>query len=162
MDFLDTSVKLVDGSLQTELFIKPTSSLSYLHRDSCHPTHVFQSLPYGEFLRVCRNCSTLSSFNHFSNIILEAFIQRGCDRVSLLRAQEHVGSIDRSSLLDSHANPQDSHRTNRHKPEQSFWSIFLHPLHHKNLHSPVSHMELNHLGHARYHRWPLSIQTNLC
>ena len=72
--FLDTTVKLVDGSLQTELFIKPTSSLSYLHRDSCHPTHVFQSLPYGEFLRVRRNCSTLSSFNHFSDIILEAIL----------------------------------------------------------------------------------------
>ena len=68
VDYLDTTVKLVDGSLQTELFIKPTTSLSYLHRDPCHPTLVFQSLPYGEFLRVRRNCSTLSSFNHFSDI----------------------------------------------------------------------------------------------
>ena len=46
VDFLDTTVKLEDGSLQTELFIKPTSSLSYLQRNSCHPTHVFQALPY--------------------------------------------------------------------------------------------------------------------
>ena len=80
VDFLDTMAKLVDGSLQTELYIKPTSSLSYLHRDSCHPTHIFQALPYGEFLRVCRNCSTFGSFDHFTEIILEAFILRGYNR----------------------------------------------------------------------------------
>ena len=58
--FLDTPVKLNCGLLETELYIKPTSSLSYLHRTSSHPTHVFKSLPYGEFLRVHRNCTHLA------------------------------------------------------------------------------------------------------
>ena len=161
MDFLDTTVKLVDGSLQTELFIKPTSSLSYLHWDSCHPTIVFQSLPYGEFLRVCRNCSIPSSFNPFSNVILEAFIPRGCDRVSLLRAQEQVCSIERSSLLDSYANPHVSHRTdtNLNSPSDQFF-FTLYTINTPN--PPVSQTKLEHLGHVAHHRWLISTRTNLC
>ena len=129
VDFLDTTVKLIDGSLQTELYIKPTSSLSYLHRDSSHPTHVFQALPYGEFLRVRRNCSTISSFNRFSDIILEAFVQRGYDRVSLLRAQEQARSVERHSLLEPYANLQVSHRTdadNLNGPPDQFFFILEH------------------------------------
>ena len=34
VDFLDTTVRLVDNRLTTDLFIKPTASLSYLHRNS--------------------------------------------------------------------------------------------------------------------------------
>ena len=127
MDFLDTTVKLVDGCLQIDLFIKPTSSLSYLHRDSCHPIIVFQSLPYGEFLRVCRNCSKRSSFNHFSDIILEAFIRQGYERDFLLRAQEQARDVDRSSMLEPYANLQVSHRTdtsNLNSPSE----------HHKKIH----------------------------
>ena len=44
VEFLDTTVRITNHKLTPELYIKPTSSLSYLHRDSCHPRHVFESL----------------------------------------------------------------------------------------------------------------------
>ena len=85
--FLDNTVNLNGGLLGTELHIKPPSSLSYLHQIPSHPTHVFQSLPHGEFLRVCRNCTHLNTFNHNAEIIFQAFIKQGYDRASLIRAQ---------------------------------------------------------------------------
>ena len=131
VDFLDTTVKLENGSLQTELFIKPTSSLSYLQRNSCHPTHVFQALPYGEFLRVRRNCSTLDSFDHFSDIILEAFIQRGYERASLLRAQAQARGVDRPSLLAHYADLQTSQRTDNDYPNNTSDQFFFILEHHQ-------------------------------
>ena len=110
--FLDTTVKLNCGLLETELYIKPTSSLSYLHRTSSHPTHVFKSLPYGEFLRVRRNCTHLDSFDHFAEILLQAFVDRGYDRASLIRARDQARSKNRSTLLASYANPQVQNTSN--------------------------------------------------
>ena len=108
VSFLDTTVLIKYGQLQTELFLKPTSSLSYLHHLSSHPPHVFQSLSYGEFLRVRRNCSNLEFFDRFPETLLEAFIQRGYDRAFLNIAREQARAIDRPSLLDSYANLQAS------------------------------------------------------
>ena len=42
-----------DG-LSTTLYTKPTDKHSYLRYDSCHPTHVKQSLPYSQLLRIRR------------------------------------------------------------------------------------------------------------
>ena len=124
--FLDTTVLLKDDHLETELFIKPTSSLSYLHRNSSHPPHVFTSLPFGEFLRVKRNCSTLESFDHFSEIILEAFIHHGYDRASLDRARQQARIKDRSSLLETYANLQASNETDPDSSTKNFYLILQH------------------------------------
>ena len=41
VEFLDTKVYIEDNTLKTSLFIKPTSSLDYLQRSSCHPSMCF-------------------------------------------------------------------------------------------------------------------------
>ena len=128
--FLDTMVLLKDDHLETELFIKPTLSLSFLHRHSSHPSHVFNSLPYGEFLRVRRNCSTRQSFEHFSEIILEAFIHRGYDRASLDGARQQARTIDRSSLLETYANLQASNGTDQESADTSTKDFYLILQHH--------------------------------
>ena len=66
VEFLDTQVYIQDNTLKTSLFIKPTSSLTYLQRSSCQPIHVFLSLPYGEFLRTRRNSTDNSSYTNQS------------------------------------------------------------------------------------------------
>ena len=99
VNFLDTTAILENDHIETELYIKPTSSLSYLHRSSCHPLHVFKSLPYGEFLRTRRNCSTLESFDRFAIIIKEAFLKRGYNADELDHAITKARSLDRKSLL---------------------------------------------------------------
>ena len=51
--FLDTQVTVNDeGRLTTNLYVKPTDTHQYLHRDSCHPGHCKHSIPYSQALRI--------------------------------------------------------------------------------------------------------------
>ena len=36
INFLDVTVSLIDGQIETDLFVKPTDSHQYLHSSSCH------------------------------------------------------------------------------------------------------------------------------
>ena len=78
---------------------KPTSSLAYLHRNSCHPRQVFTSLPYGEFLRVRRNCSDNASFDLYAARLKQAFCNRGYDPQEFQTALDKARNQDRTQLL---------------------------------------------------------------
>ena len=43
-----------EGSLQTDLYVKPTDSRSYLQYGSTHPNHVFSAIVYSQSLRLRR------------------------------------------------------------------------------------------------------------
>ena len=36
-NFLDVTVSLAEGQIETDLYVKPTKSQQYLHSFSCHP-----------------------------------------------------------------------------------------------------------------------------
>ena len=58
VNFLDTWViKTPDGSIQTDLYTKPTDSNNYLWYTSAHLSHCKQGIPYGQFLRRCISLS---------------------------------------------------------------------------------------------------------
>ncbi len=44
----------MDGTLQTDLYTKPTDSKSYLNFHSAHPNHTFTGIVYSQFLRLRR------------------------------------------------------------------------------------------------------------
>ena len=102
IEFLDTVVFLHEGSLTTELYIKPTNAQAYLHRNSYHPKHMFTSLPYGEFLRTRRNCSTLESFDKHAKNMYQAFIKRGYQPALLDLALTKARSKTREQLLEKY------------------------------------------------------------
>ncbi|CAJ0929717.1 unnamed protein product [Ranitomeya imitator] len=55
ISFLDTLVmRGPNGTLNTDLFVKPTDSNSLLHYHSCHPTSIKHSLPRSQFKSVAR------------------------------------------------------------------------------------------------------------
>ena len=39
INFLDVTVSLIDGQIETDLYVKPTDSHQYLHSSLCHPYH---------------------------------------------------------------------------------------------------------------------------
>ena len=106
IEFLDTVVILQDGILQTELYIKPTNAQSYLHRNSYHPKHIFNSLPYGEFLRTRRNCSSLASFDKHAHTMYQAFTKRGYQTSLLDEALVKARAKPREQLLEKYKQPQ--------------------------------------------------------
>ena len=105
IDFLDVTVHLREGRLTTELFTKPTSSLAYLLRNSYHPRRVFDALPYGEFVRTRRNCSTIESYDSHSYRLLQAFVERGYDPDQLEKARSKARQLSRQDILNKYAQP---------------------------------------------------------
>ena len=55
--FLDINISVQDNKLATSVHYKPTDSHSYLLYSSYHPSHVKDSIPYSQFLRLRRLCS---------------------------------------------------------------------------------------------------------
>ena len=75
--FLDLKVKLIDGKLETDLYMKPTDRHQYLHYLSFHPEYTKRSIVYSQTLRVNRLCSLEKNFNYQKLNMKESFIKRG-------------------------------------------------------------------------------------
>ena len=58
--FLDIKVSIEGNGLCTSVHYKPTDSHSYLLYSSSHPSHVKNSIPYSQFLRLRRLCSDVA------------------------------------------------------------------------------------------------------
>ena len=121
LEFLDTLVKLTNNKLSTELYTKPTSSLSYLKRESCHAPHVFSALPHGEFTRVRRNCSDLESFDRHAIKILAAFKNRGYHEENLIKAMLKARDTPRSELFSAYR--QEPTGSQNETTERNFFCI---------------------------------------
>ena len=55
--FRDVVISIKDGSIETDLYTKPTDKHQYLLISSCHPQHTKRSIPYSLELRLRRICS---------------------------------------------------------------------------------------------------------
>ena len=53
--FLDLNVRLSDGIISTDLYVKPTDD-QYLHYTSSHSDHMKGSIVFSQILRVSRMC----------------------------------------------------------------------------------------------------------
>ena len=99
--FLDTLVKknIDQNKLLVELYTKPTDTHNYLHFKSSHPGHTKRGGPYGQFLRIRRNCTLVEDYIKHSLIMKEHYINRGYphDLVELSRIK--ALNQDRSTLL---------------------------------------------------------------
>ena len=65
--FLDVTVSLIDGQIETDVYVKPTDSHQYLHSFSCHPYHCKKSIPYSQAFRFNRICSKNNVFDFHCN-----------------------------------------------------------------------------------------------
>ena len=80
---------------------KPTDSHSYLLYSSSHPSHVKNSIPYSQFLRLRRLCSDDSDFSSKSEEMCQFFEKRGYP-VSVVKAGHHrAQQFDRQSSLQT-------------------------------------------------------------
>ena len=67
--FLDLEISLVDGKIETNLYIKPSNSQIYLDYHSNHPEHTKSSIPYSQALRVIERCSRQGQVDlHLENL----------------------------------------------------------------------------------------------
>ena len=62
INFLNTTVKLNEGEITTDLYCKPTDRNNYLAFNSAHLFNCKKGLPYGQFLCIRRICSREEDF----------------------------------------------------------------------------------------------------
>ena len=86
--FLDNKVSISGNVLCTNVHYKPTDSYSYLLYSSSHPSHVKNSIPYFQFLRLRCLCSDDSDFSSKSEETCQFFEKRGYP-VSVIEAGHH-------------------------------------------------------------------------
>ena len=99
--FLDIKVSISGNVLSTSVHYKPTDSHSYLLYSSSHPSHVKNSIPYSQFLRLRRLCSDDSDFSSKSEEMCQFFEKRGYP-VSVVKVGHHCAQqFDRQSSLQT-------------------------------------------------------------
>ena len=99
--FLDIKLSIEGNGLCTSVHYKPTDSHSYLLYSSSHPSHVKNSIPYSQLLRLRRLCSEDSDFSLKSEEMCHFFDKHGYP-ASVVQAGHHrAQQIDRQSALQT-------------------------------------------------------------
>ena len=99
--FLDIKVSISGNGLCTSVHYKPTDSHSYLLHSSSHPSHVKNTIPYSQFLRLRRLCSDDFNFSSKSEEMCHFFEKRGYP-VSAVKAGLHrAQQFDRQLALQT-------------------------------------------------------------
>ena len=73
VNFPDTTVKLQNRQLTTDLYTKPTDTHNYLRYDLAHTPSCKKGIPYGQFLRIKKNCQTTEKFQQRLETMIEHF-----------------------------------------------------------------------------------------
>ena len=99
--FLDTWVKNTpNDGLQVELYSKPTDTHNYLHLSSHHQSHTKRGGPFGQFLRVRRNCTQVSDYMTHSAKMRDHYVKRGYPTQHVNAARKMALNTTRKDLLD--------------------------------------------------------------
>ena len=99
--FLDTLVKVDPrtNEIYTDLYTKDTDTQNYLSYTSCHPIHCKKGGPYGEFLRIRRNCHKIEDYDRHSLLRVQDYERRGYPTDLLTEARLKARDQDRNALL---------------------------------------------------------------
>ena len=77
INFLDVTVSIAEGVIETDLYVKPTDSHQYLLSSSCHPFYCKKGMPYCQVLRPNRICSNDQFFHKRCNDLEKYLLERG-------------------------------------------------------------------------------------
>ena len=99
IDFLDTTVKLLNKKLTTTLFTKPTDRRAYLHSKSYHPNSTKKAIAFSQASRLRRICTSLDDFWSHATKLKKDLINRGYRNEDLSREIARAAALERSDLL---------------------------------------------------------------
>ena len=100
VNFLDLTIyKDINGKLATKVYTKPTDRQAFLHKNSAHPNHLKNSIPYGQALRLRRICSDKVDFEEGCNKLRTKLIERGYKEHEINLQIERVAKEKRDDLL---------------------------------------------------------------
>ena len=97
IEFLDTLVKIKDGHIYTDLYIKPTDKQLYLNSSSCHPSNTKEGLAYGLGLRIKRICEKEEDYRKHRQDLKIQLRRRG---YSGKLTESQLGKVDKLETPD--------------------------------------------------------------
>ncbi|XP_073172201.1 uncharacterized protein KIAA0930 homolog isoform X4 [Lepidochelys kempii] len=106
--FLDTTILINDGHINTTLYRKSTDRYSYLHASSFHPDHTTQSIVYSQALRYNRICSNPSDRDKHLQDLYQAFLQLQYPPAEVKKQIDRARRVPRSHLLQDRPNKENN------------------------------------------------------
>ena len=101
INFLDVTVSITEGIIETDLYIQPTDSRQYLLTSSFHPFYYKKGIPYSQALRLNRICSNNELFLQKIQCRREIPIRKRLQREKIIRKQIlRARAIPRYALLE--------------------------------------------------------------
>jgi hypothetical protein len=97
--FLDMTVKIAKNKILTDLYRKPSDKVQYLLQNSCHPSHIFKSIPYSSALRLVRICSTKDLLNKRLEELKVMLLSRKYNKNIVNEALKKAKTINKSEIL---------------------------------------------------------------
>ncbi|XP_073188346.1 uncharacterized protein [Lepidochelys kempii] len=106
--FLDTTVLINNGHINTTPYRKPTDRYSYLHPSSFHPDHTTRSIVYSQALRYNRICSNPSDRDKHLQDLYQAFLQLQYPPAEMKKQIDRARRVPRSHLLQDRPNKENN------------------------------------------------------
>jgi peptide-methionine (R)-S-oxide reductase len=97
--FLDTTLTIKNGKIKTDLYRKETDKVQYLLPSSCHPSHIFKSVPYSLGLRLVRICSDREDLKKRLFELEEMLLSRGYSKNIVKETTLKALTLDRAEIL---------------------------------------------------------------
>ena len=94
------------GHHDSIIHYKPTDSHNYLLHSSSHPQHVKNAIPFSQFLRLRRLCSTDTDFNNKCEEMCQFFKKRGYPDSAVTTGKHRAQEIDRETALQTSQNKE--------------------------------------------------------
>ena len=118
--FLDVTLSIAEGIIETDLYVKPTDSHQYLLSSSCHPFYCKKGIPYSQALRLNRICSNNEFFDKRCNDLEKYLLERGYSEKMVRKEILRTRAIPRDALLKK-VNSQE-------KQNKMTFNITYHPV----------------------------------
>ncbi len=97
--FLDTTIAIINGKIKTDLYRKETDKVQYLLPSSCHPSHIFKSVPYSLALRLVRICSDKEDLKKRLSELENMLLSRGYNKNIVKETTSKALTLDRTEVL---------------------------------------------------------------
>ena len=98
INFLDVKITIVNNSMQTTVYSKPTDSHLYLKSDSCHKKSTIRGIQKGVALRLRKICSSLMEYDLKSKEYMAYLVARGHDALSVKKTFDDVRNYSRNDV----------------------------------------------------------------
>ncbi|OCT61038.1 hypothetical protein XELAEV_18047064mg [Xenopus laevis] len=99
INFLDVTITIENGFMNTNLYRKSTDKNNILHASSYHTPNVIRAIPKGQFIRARRISTQKKEYTVASNTLKERFIKRGYKPKLIDTCAKEVQEMPRENLL---------------------------------------------------------------